>query len=77
MNIEDLKQEHEFVAQGDTFDSQGQYRKAIDAYDRALAIDPTDADALYNKGQTLVKMGMIPEAMKCFNTASAMYVGEV
>jgi tetratricopeptide (TPR) repeat protein len=77
MNMEDLKQEHEYVEQGNMLDSQGLYKKAIAAYDSALAIDPGDADALYDKGQTLVKLGMIPEAMKCFDTASAMYVGEV
>lgn len=77
MNREDLNKEHEFVEQGNAFDSQGLFKKAVAAYDRALEIDPTDADAIYDKGQTLVKMGMIPEAMKCFDTASAMYVGEV
>lgn len=77
MNREDLNKEHKFVEQGNAFDSQGLFKKAVAAYDRALEIDPTDADAIYDKGQTLVKMGMIPEAMKCFDTASAMYVGEV
>jgi len=77
MNMEDLKQEHEFVEQGNMLDSQGKYEKAVAAYDSALAIDPGDADALFDKAQTLVKLGMIPEAMKCFDTASAMYVGEV
>jgi tetratricopeptide (TPR) repeat protein len=77
MNMEDLKQEQEFVEQGNRFDSQGKYEKAVAAYDSALAIVPEDADVIFNKGETLAKLGKIPEAMKCFDTATAMYVGEV
>lgn len=77
MKIEDLNREQEFVTQGNTFDSQGQYRQAIAAYDHALAIIPGDADVIYDKGETLLKLGRVPEAMKCFETATAMYIGEV
>ena len=77
MDMEDIKQEQEYVEQGNRFDSQGKYEKAVAAYDSALAIVPEDADVLFNKGETLVKLGKIPEAMKCFDTATAMYVGEV
>ncbi len=75
MNMEDLKKEQEFVQHGDNLDSQGKYEKAVAAYDRALEIVPGDADVLYDKGETLMKLGMIPEAMKCFETATQMYVG--
>jgi len=77
MKIEDLKQVQEYVAQGNTFDSQGLYRQAVAAYDHALAIIPGDADVIYDKGETLFKLGKVPEAMKCFETATAMYIGEV
>ena len=77
MNMEDLKQEQEFVEQGNRFDYQGKYEKAVAAYDSALAIVPGDADVLFDKGETLAKLGKIPEAMKCFQTATAMYTGEV
>jgi tetratricopeptide (TPR) repeat protein len=74
MDMEDLKQERVFVENGNLLDSQGKYEKAVAAYDRALEIVPDDADVLYDKGETLVKLGMVPEAMKCFDTATRMYV---
>ncbi len=75
MDIEDLKKKQEWVEQGNILDTRGQYEKAITAYDNALQIDPEDADAIFNKGETLVKLGQVPEAMKCFETATQMYVG--
>jgi tetratricopeptide (TPR) repeat protein len=76
MELVDLKQEHDCVEQGDLRDSQGRYEKAIAAYDRALMIDPEDADAWYNKGETLFKMGRITDASKCFEIATRLYLGE-
>jgi tetratricopeptide (TPR) repeat protein len=74
MDIEDIKQEREFVEYGNALDNEGKYEQAVAAYDSALAIVPEDADVLYDKGETLVKLGMVPEAMKCFETATQMYV---
>ncbi|MGB9176732.1 MAG: tetratricopeptide repeat protein [Methanoregula sp.] len=74
MDMEDVKKEREYVEQGNLLDGQGKFEKAVDAYDRALEIVPDDADALYDKGETLVKLGRVPEAMKCFDTATRMYV---
>ncbi len=76
MDMEDVKQEQMFVEQGNLLDSQGEFRAALAAYDHALDIFPGDADALYDKGQTLAKLGMITEAAKCFDTATRMYVGD-
>lgn len=75
MQIEDIRQERGFVEQGNLFDSQGKFEKAIEAYNNALEIVPGDADVLYDKAETLVKLGRIPEAMKIFETATQMYVG--
>lgn len=74
MDMEDIKKLQELVDQANKLDSQGKYEKAVAAYDNALAIVPNDADVLYDKGETLVKLGRIPEAMKCFDTATQMYV---
>jgi tetratricopeptide (TPR) repeat protein len=74
MDMEDVKQERRYVEQGNLLDGQGKFEKAVAAYDRALEIVPDDADALYDKGETLVKLGRVPEAMKCFETATQMYV---
>ncbi|MCK9632637.1 MAG: tetratricopeptide repeat protein [Methanoregula sp.] len=74
MNAEDVKQEQKFVESGNILDSQGQFEKAIAAYDHPLEIVPDDADVIFDKGETLVKLGRVPEAMKCFDTATHMYV---
>jgi tetratricopeptide (TPR) repeat protein len=74
MNMEDIKQEQQFVENGNLFDSQGKFEKAIEAYDHALEIVPGDADVLYDKAETLVKLGKVPEAMRIFDTATQMYV---
>jgi tetratricopeptide (TPR) repeat protein len=47
---------------------------AIALYDQALEIVPDDADVIFDKGETLVKLGRVPEAMKCFDVATGMYV---
>jgi tetratricopeptide (TPR) repeat protein len=75
MELALLKREHDCVQHGDLRDSQGQYEKALAAYNHALAIDPGDADALFDKGETLVKMGRLPEAEKCFEQATNLYFG--
>ena len=76
MEMADLIREHDCVEHGNLRDSQGKFDKALSAYNTALQIDPGDADALFNKGATLVKLGKIREAQKCFDTATKMYVGD-
>ncbi|OPY41919.1 MAG: Tetratricopeptide repeat protein [Methanoregulaceae archaeon PtaU1.Bin222] len=75
MLMTDLQREHEFVEAGNLRDLQGQYDKAITAYDSALRIDPEDADALYDKGETLEKMGRLMEAQKCYTLAMNLWNG--
>ena len=75
MQIADLKRQHDCVEHGDLRDSQGEFEKAIKAYDRALKIIPEDADVLFNKGQTMQKMGRLVEAQKCYEQAIRMYTG--
>ena len=76
MELADLKREHECIERGDLRDREGQYEKAIKAYDNALKIDPENADVLFDKGETLVKMGRLKEAQKCFDLAFKYYTGE-
>lgn len=75
MDINDLKKQQEFVNQANILDRNGQYREALEAYDRALGIVPGDADVIFEKGQTLTKLGQDPEAKTCFQTATRMYCG--
>jgi tetratricopeptide (TPR) repeat protein len=74
MDMEDLKRERTYVEHGNSLDNQGEFEKAVTAYDSALEIVPDDADVLFDKGQTLVKLGKVPEALECFETATRMYV---
>lgn len=75
MDLTELKREHDCVEYGDLRDSQGQYEKALAAYNNALRIVPDDADVLFDKGETLVKMGNLMEAQKCFDLALSLYNG--
>ena len=47
-----------------TLDASGE---AIVAYDKAIEIDPEFAEAWYNKGITLDKLGKHEEAVVCYN----------
>jgi tetratricopeptide (TPR) repeat protein len=75
MQLAEVKQACEYVEYGNICDSQGLYEKALDAYDRALRIIPDDADALFDKGETLVKIGRPQEATACFTQAMQLYAG--
>ena len=75
MESDKITQKRDLVKEGDLHDSEGRYEKAITAYDKALQIDPDDADALFNKGITLTKMGKNTEGMRCVEAAINLYVG--
>src|SRR5690348_194625 len=47
-----------------------EYDEAIECYDKALEIDPKDADALNNKGLALNKLGKYKEAIEYYDKAS-------
>jgi tetratricopeptide (TPR) repeat protein len=69
-----LQREHDCVEHGNLRDSQGMFDKAISAYDIALGIDPEDADALFNKGITLKKMGKQDEGNHLVSHAVNLYM---
>ncbi len=75
MELVQLQRERDCVEYGNLRDYEGQYEKALAAYDSALRIDPEDADVWYNKGETLNKMGRHAEAAKCIATAIDLYCG--
>ncbi len=75
MELVQLQRERDCVEHGDLRDSQGQYEKALKAYDSALRIDPGDADVWFDKGLTLKKMGRSEEAERCIGTAIDLYCG--
>jgi len=47
--------------------------EAIEAYNKAIEINPKYADAWYNKGVTLVQLERQEEAIKAFDKAIEIY----
>ena len=52
---------------GLALNSLGRYDEAIKCYDKAIEIDPNDADAWNNKGLALNSLGNNDEAKKCYD----------
>lgn len=51
---------------------QGNYKEAIECYDKALKLDPNDTIVLNNKAFALEHMGNYDEAMECYNKAMSI-----
>jgi Flp pilus assembly protein TadD len=47
----------DLLIQGDTALNEGNYEKAIQYYDKVLAIDPNDTEAVNSKGISLDNLG--------------------
>ena len=67
----------ELFARGDAFLAQGRYQDAVDAYDRALGLQPDRCSALNNRGAALRKLGRNDEALVCFDRASDLRCDDV
>jgi len=57
----------EWIDQGITLYSQGKYDASLQAFDRAIALDPENADAWYNKGVVLYYQGRLDDSLLAFN----------
>jgi tetratricopeptide (TPR) repeat protein len=58
---------------GNCHDCLGQNEDAVASYNQALSIDPCHADAWFNKGMTLKKMGQSKEASQCIEKSIDLY----
>jgi tetratricopeptide (TPR) repeat protein len=58
-----------FKNRGNAFDDKGQYDRAIEDYDHAIAINPKDADAFNNRGTTYRAMGQYGRAIQDYDQA--------
>ena len=55
--------------QGNEYDSQGKYEQAIDSYQKAIEIDPTDFMAYYNRGNAKAGLKDYSGAITDYNKA--------
>ncbi len=58
---------------GDCQDCIGKNEDAIASYNQALAIDPCHADAWFNKGMSLKKIGQSKEGSQCIERSIDLY----
>jgi tetratricopeptide (TPR) repeat protein len=61
-----------FKSRGSAYDAKRQYEKAIEDYDRAVAINPTDADTFNNRGTSQRSLGHYDLAIADFDKATAI-----
>jgi len=54
---------------------KGNYRRAIAAFDKAIAIDPTQAEVWNNRGLCLIQMERYPEALQSIDKALSFNPG--
>jgi len=59
----------EYSNKGVSLDNLDKFQEAIACYNRALEINPMDADVWSNKGTALYKLGKLQEAVDCFDRA--------
>lgn len=62
----------EWVEKGNAFEQLGEHNKAIEAYDKAIAINPNFKYAWYNKGNALTKLGEYDKAIEAYDRAIAI-----
>ena len=74
MNVlDDSRSKEYWFYKGNEFLDQGKYNKAINAYDKALAIDPSFDVALNNKGVALSEIGRYNDSLEAFNSVIALH----
>jgi len=55
------------VNAGNCWELMGKWKEAAETFDKAIALNPNDAEAWHNKGSMLEDMGQMKEALKCYN----------
>ncbi|MCD4831485.1 MAG: tetratricopeptide repeat protein [Anaerohalosphaeraceae bacterium] len=60
------------VALGNELYNQGEFEKAVEKYDSAIALDDKSAEAVFNKADSLYRLGDFAESVKLYNDAAIM-----
>ena len=63
---------NDWFDKGNVFFNQSKYADAIQAYDKAIQLDPNDADVWYNKGVSLERLGRPMEVNAAFAKAKEL-----
>jgi tetratricopeptide (TPR) repeat protein len=67
----------ELISRGNSLHDLGNCTTAIEYYDKALSIDPTNATALNNKGRSLYELGRYDESIEYYDKVLAVNPKEV
>ncbi len=62
----------EWVKKGNAFEELGEHNKSIEAYNKAIAINPNYKYAWFNKGNALTHLGEYDKAIKAYDRATAI-----
>lgn len=60
---------------GNCQDCMDKVDDAVASYDKAIEMDPDNAEAWFNKGMTLKKKGLITDSTKCIEKCINLYCG--
>ena len=66
-SVSEKEQIISYIEKGNNSYSEGSYDEAIEYFDNALGIDPSDTMALFKKGSTLNELGRYEEATAYFD----------
>jgi tetratricopeptide (TPR) repeat protein len=69
------KNYHALCELGNCHDYMSRYDDAVSYYDKVITLDPYNADAWFNKGMSLKKMGREKEAAACIERSIDLYFG--
>ena len=70
------KSADDWTNEADALLEQGRYDEALQAYDKAIELNPQYSEAWNNKGIALDKLGKIAEAQVCYDKAKELgYTG--
>ena len=59
---------------GDSLNRLNKYQEAIELYDQAIQIDPSNINAINDKGVSLLKLKQYDEAINCFGLYAYKFV---
>ena len=66
------KTDEYYLKEGNNFFSEKHYAEAVASYDKAIAINPNDANTWYNRGIALNNLGRYSDAVDSYDRAIAI-----